>query len=509
MKTQGNRTFMGTVVFLDLGEAASASPAPDLQQRVRDVVSRTVGHLATTDRILLDTGNGAVVCFPGDPEDAVFVAIGIRDSLQQEIASFPDLQVRLGVNLGPVKVLEESPGHTQLLGEGMHGAEALLSFAAPSQILASRSFFELVSSLSDEYRELFHHHGAGHLSGARDVDLYELAPVGGARAMVDATWPAGSTPRPPPVGAPAFPAAPVAQAPAAPAQGPAAPALPTPSAGWRPEALRELSAALAKAMGPLAPMLVKRSAQQTQDPRTLCDLLADALTDEDDRTAFLVFARKWVSASRKSGPPTQAIPVAVLPARGEGRLNPEERAKLEAALAPHVGPIARVLVDRVAHEAPNLDAASHTLANSLPDGEIRRTFLKTLTLVKPAAAHHPAPRTAAAPSPRTQAAPAARTPAVPGQAPPPASRTAAQRAPARPAEGMGATQPLLGTLYLGEDVLRRAEQSLARALGPVARALVRRAAKSARNTTELYDALAEELTEGPERDGFLASRDQN
>lgn len=74
---------------------------------------------------------------------------------------------------------------------------------------------------------------------------------------------------------------------------------------------------------------------------------------------------------------------------------------------------------------------------------------------------------------------------------------------------MGATQPLLGTLYLGEDVLRRAEQSLARALGPVARALVRRAAKSARNATELYDALAEELTEGPERDRFLASRDQN
>ena len=56
MKTQGNRTFMGTVVFLDLGETASASPAPDLQQRVRDVVSRTVGHLPATERILLGHG---------------------------------------------------------------------------------------------------------------------------------------------------------------------------------------------------------------------------------------------------------------------------------------------------------------------------------------------------------------------------------------------------------------------------------------------------------------------
>jgi hypothetical protein len=499
MKTQGNRTFMGTVVFLDLGEAASASPAPELQKRVRDLVSRTVGHLPATERILLDTGNGAVVCFPGDPEDAVFVAIGIRDSLQQEVASFPNLQVRLGVNLGPVKVLEEAPGHTQLLGEGMHGAEALLTFAAPSQILASRSFFELVSSLSDEYRELFHHQGARHLPGARDMDLYELAPVGGARAMADATWPAGATPRPFPAAAVPAPAnAPVVVAPA-----PVA-ASPTPATGWRSDALAELSAALAKAMGPLAPVLVKRSAQKTEDPRVLCDLLADSLTDETDRNAFLAFARRWTATARKSSPPTQSVPVAAIPdpARVEGRLNPQERAKLEAALAPHVGPIARVLVDRVAHEAPNLDAASHTLANSLPEGEMRRTFLKTLTLVKPPA-RSPAGRTAAVPAARTAAAPAVRAAQPPVAAP----KSVPQRVPTRK-EAVGGTQPLLGTLYLEEDVLRRAEQRLARAVGPMAKALVRRASKNARTATELYAALAEELPEGPEREGFLASRDQ-
>jgi class 3 adenylate cyclase len=485
---------MGTVVFLDLGEAASASSAPELHQRVRDVVSRTVGHLPATERILLDTGNGAVVCFPGDPEDAVFVAIGIRDSLQQETATFPDMQVRLGVNLGPVKVLEEKPGHTQLLGEGMHGAEALLSFAAPSQILASRSFFELVSSLSDEYRELFHHHGARRLPGARDVDLYELAPVGGARAMADSTWPAGATP--PPAAAPLVPPAP-ARSPLAPEPAAAAAAAPTPSDGWRSDALAELSAALAKAMGPLAPVLIKRSAQKTDDPHVLCELLSDALTDEADRAAFLVFTRKWMPSARKSSPPAQGVPEGANPAtvRAPGNLNPQDRAKLEAALAPHVGPIARVLVERVAHEAPDLAAASHTLATSLPEGEQRRTFLRTLTLVQPAA-RSPSPRAT-----KVQAPAAAPVPA--------AAKSVAQRAPARPTEGLGGTQPLLGTLYLGEEVLKRAELRLARLLGPMARAMVRRAAKDARNATELYAALAEELPEGPERDGFLASRDKN
>jgi hypothetical protein len=496
MKTQGNRTFMGTVVFLDLGEAASASPAPDLQQRVRDVVSRTVGHLAANERILLDTGNGAVVCFPGDPEDAVFVAIGIRDSLQQETAAFPDLQVRLGVNLGPVKVLEEKPGHTQLLGEGMHGAEALLSFAAPSQILASRSFFELVSSLSDEYRELFHHHGARRLPGSKDVDLYELAPVGGGRAMVESTWPAGRTPPPvAPQMAPAPAVSPVAAAPA-----PAAGVGLTPSSGWRPEALNELSTALARAMGPLAPVLIKRSAQKTDDPHVLCEILAEALTDESDRNVFLAFTRRWMPSARQSAAPG---PVAGggATAQAASRLNPKDRAKLEAALAPHVGPIARVLVERVAHEAPDLVAASQTLANSLPEGEQRRTFLKTLTLVQPGARNQP-PRTVPSPAPAS----------APVPAPPPAaakSAVAAQRAPAPATQGIGRTQPLLGTQYLGEDVLRRAEQNLARRVGPMARALVRRAAKNARTAAELYATLADELPEGPERDGFLASRENS
>jgi len=470
MKTQGNRTFVGTVVFLDLGEAASASPAPELQQRVRDVVSRTVGHLAETDRLLLDTGQGAVLCFPGDPEDAVFVAIGIRDSLQQELVSFPELHVRLGVNLGPVKVVEEGPGHTQLLGEGLHGAEALLAFASPSQILASRSFFELVSSLSDEYRELFHHRG-GRRPGARELDFFELAPVGGAPAAVDMTWPAGATPPQGAVPPPGVKAA------APPAAEPAAAAAPFPSeGGWRPEALAELSGAVAKAMGPLAPVLVKRSVQKTNDPRALCDLLAESITDESDRAAFLAFARRWVSAARKSSPPG---PSAAAPA--PGRLNPEERARLEAALAPHVGPIAKVLVERVAHEAPDLAAASKKLANSIADGESRKTFLKTLTMVQ---------------NGPVRAGGAAGAPAAPALA----SKTGTKRAPP-----VGGTAPLAATAFLEEAVLQQAEQSLVRAVGPMARALVRRAAKSARSADELYAALAEELPEGPERERFLAT----
>jgi serine/threonine-protein kinase len=59
---------------------------------------------------------------------------------------------------------------------------------------------------------------------------------------------------------------------------------------------------------------------------------------------------------------------------------------------------------------------------------------------------------------------------------------------------------------LVQDDLARAEQALAIALGPVARALVKRAARSANTPWELFSVLAAELPEGPERERFLAAQ---
>jgi serine/threonine-protein kinase len=57
-----------------------------------------------------------------------------------------------------------------------------------------------------------------------------------------------------------------------------------------------------------------------------------------------------------------------------------------------------------------------------------------------------------------------------------------------------------------EDDLTRAEHALALSLGPVARALVKRAARSANTPWELFSALANEVPEGPERERFLAAQ---
>lgn len=59
---------------------------------------------------------------------------------------------------------------------------------------------------------------------------------------------------------------------------------------------------------------------------------------------------------------------------------------------------------------------------------------------------------------------------------------------------------------LVEDDLHRAERALSISLGPVARALVKRAARNANTPWELFSALAVEIPEGPERERFLAAQ---
>ena len=76
--------------------------------------------------------------------------------------------------------------------------------------------------------------------------------------------------------------------------------------------------------------------------------------------------------------------------------------------------------------------------------------------------------------------------------------------PSRPTPAVEA--PPARARALVQDDLARAEQALAIALGPVARALVKRAARSANTPWELFSALAAELPEGPERERFLAAQ---
>src|SRR5581483_10290574 len=125
-----------------------------------------------------DTGDGAAVTFMGDPEDALFASMAVRDSAGA-------LAVRLGVNLGPVRLVKDLNGQLNIIGDGINVAQRVMSFARPGQLLVSRSFYEVVSCLSRDYANMFRHEGARTDKHVREHDVYSVLVGSAARRIGD------------------------------------------------------------------------------------------------------------------------------------------------------------------------------------------------------------------------------------------------------------------------------------------------------------------------------------
>jgi class 3 adenylate cyclase len=174
MESSG-RTLVCSVLFLDIVEYSKKPVSEQLQlkQEFNRGLTKSLEQVPPRDRIILDTGDGAAVTFMGDPEDALFAAMAMRDSAGA-------LAVRLGVNLGPVRLVKDLNGQLNIIGDGINVAQRVMSFARPGQLLVSRSFYEVVSCLSRDYANLFHHEGARTDKHVREHDVYSV--VGGTPA---------------------------------------------------------------------------------------------------------------------------------------------------------------------------------------------------------------------------------------------------------------------------------------------------------------------------------------
>src|SRR3954463_11776995 len=80
---QTNRTIICSVVFVDLVEYSKRPVGEQMaiKDRFTALLAEALKDIALSDRIVLDTGDGAAMSFLGDPEDALFVAMTLRDAM--------------------------------------------------------------------------------------------------------------------------------------------------------------------------------------------------------------------------------------------------------------------------------------------------------------------------------------------------------------------------------------------------------------------------------------------
>lgn len=177
MPNYTNRTFGCSVLFLDIVEYSqrSVSEQIKLKEQFNAVLTDAISGVATDDRIILDTGDGAAVSFLGDPEDAMFVGLSLRDAVAGLDATVsPRLQIRVGINFGPVRLVKDINGRPNIIGDGINVAQRVMSFAEPGQILVSGFYHEFIVRLSGEYAQLFHYEGAKTDKHVREHELYAI-----------------------------------------------------------------------------------------------------------------------------------------------------------------------------------------------------------------------------------------------------------------------------------------------------------------------------------------------
>ena len=153
-----DRNILCSVVFVDIVAYSTQSLDTQLggKRYFNELVGQATRQIPAAERLVLDTGDGVVIGVTGDPEDALYAAMAIRRGMRAE----PDTvaapaAVRIGVNLGPVRLVKDVNAGANMIGDGINIAQRVMSFATPGQILVSRSFRDVITCLSLDYAKLF------------------------------------------------------------------------------------------------------------------------------------------------------------------------------------------------------------------------------------------------------------------------------------------------------------------------------------------------------------------
>ena len=387
---------MGTIMFLDL--VAYSTHSVDQQVAIKtlfnELINKAIGGVDPMSRILLDTGDGAAICFLGDPEEALRSALILRDLLVQKYGQ--KLSMRVGLHIGPVRMLMDINNRVNVVGDGINVAQRIMDFSSANQITVSRAYFDVISRISDGADRMFEYLGPRFDKHKRPHEIYALVDTNAVRTAVAYGH-----------------AQPSAQPPAA--HPPLAVTMTTTTTlqpGVEPAQLHAIEAELTKAIGPLAQVLVRKAQGRYADAQALRELLSISIQDPVARESFArpkaagkptatsSPTRTWGastvdanSALRGTGNtldpawPPSGTPSMTAPATGPATgasttvsglqgLNPDQVGAIEKALSLYIGPLARTLVRKESTRHADATSVIHALARHVDRPGDQTLFLQ-------------------------------------------------------------------------------------------------------------------------------------
>jgi len=155
---------------------------------------------------------------------------------------------------------------------------------------------------------------------------------------------------------------------------------PTSTGSYAAETLAAVERDLSTFIGPMARIAVRRAAPNCPDMGILYRELAKLINNETDRASFIAKSRdraRGMPGASPTSAQTQATSASPRRDPPPNTFPPDVLSRIEAGLAEHIGPIARVLVRQHLSRTTSVIDLCRELALFIPDEQARANFLRT------------------------------------------------------------------------------------------------------------------------------------
>jgi serine/threonine protein kinase len=277
--TAPRRNLLGTIMFLDLVgySIRSVDDQVAVKKLFTELINKALRGVPEDTRIAIDTGDGAAICFMGDPEEAMHSALLLRDLLSQRYGTV--LQARIGLHMGPVRVIQDINDRVNVIGDGINVAQRVMDFAQPNQVLVSRAYYDVISRITDDTAEMFEYRGQYEDKHGRLHEVYAVEPAH-----------TGTTKR-------LGPATGYSQT------------VPVSTAPLDNDAVHDVEVELARHIGPLSKVLVKKARVLAQSVEQLREALAPSIQEPKAREMFLSGQHGHSHPASGQAPSSQSMPL--------------------------------------------------------------------------------------------------------------------------------------------------------------------------------------------------------
>ena len=151
---------------------------------------------------------------------------------------------------------------------------------------------------------------------------------------------------------------------------------------WETALLTQLESSLARHVGPLASVLVRRAARECSDLPSLLSRLAEHITSATARARFIGESTASRSAARSTGAGAPVAAPTPLPTFTGEAMSDEGQARALRLLTQHIGPIAATVVRRAAAQGLARDGFVQALAAAVADPVRREKLLDDLARLR-------------------------------------------------------------------------------------------------------------------------------